>query len=380
MRNRNKIALQFFALWTVSVLSFLVLNNNSDQSIIQKAFSNTKNDIIEKEELVIKKSYLPDYVRGIYLTAYSAGSDEFRAHILEKIKDSRINTVVIDIKDYSGYILYDSQIEVVQNIKAKHNRIPELNKVLQEFHDLDIYVIARQTVFQDPALASSRPDLAIKTHNNNTWYDSSGLAWVDPAQREVWDYNLAIAKEAIALGFDEINFDYMRYPSDGNIRNIKYNIPADETKVSMLDKFFAFLSDELTGLAPISIDTFGLVMDHTDDDYDLGIGQRLDRVALYFDYVSPMMYPSHYPLNYLGFANSAEHPGAVISYGLNISSSTMANKRATIRPWLQAFNIGAIYDGAKIDAQAEATEAADTTSGWLLWNARNYYPDFIFKK
>jgi len=180
------------------------------------------------------------------------------------------------------------------------------------------------------------------------------------------------------LGFDEINFDYMRYPSDGSIGNIKYNIPDGETKASMLDKFFTFLSDNLTGLAPISIDTFGLVMDHTDDDYDLGIGQRLDRASLYFDYVSPMMYPSHYPLTYLGFTNSAEHPGAVISYGLDISSSTMANKRATVRPWIQAFNIGAIYDGPMIDAQVLAVENASTTSGWLLWNARNYYPDFIF--
>ena len=376
MFKKNKAAIYYFILLIVVILSFSLISKNSESCLIKQTFFAKQAEPIE--DVFIKKSYLPDYVKGIYLTAHSAGDDEFRAHIIDKIKDSRINTVIIDIKDYSGYILYDSQIPAVQNIKAKNNRIPDLKKVLDEFHDLDIYVIARQTVFQDPALARMRPDLAVQTYAGNTWYDNAGLAWVDPAEEEVWEYNLAIAKEAIELGFDEINFDYMRYPSDGNVGNINYNIPEGETRVSMLDKFFKYLSDNLTGLAPISIDTFGLVLDHTDDEYDLNIGQRLDRVALYFDYVCPMMYPSHYPLNYLGFTNSAEHPGAVITYGLDISSSTMAGKRATLRPWLQAFNIGAIYDGPKIDAQAGATQKAKTTSGWLLWNARNYYPDFIF--
>lgn len=374
MFKNNKNARHLLILWTVSALSFLTL----DKSSIYPVFSPEPK--IPLEIIEIKKSYLPDYVRGIYLTASTAGSEELRKQLLTKIKDSRINTVVIDIKDYSGYILYDSQLPAVQNARAINNRMPHLAKILDEFHQLEVYVIARQTVFQDPVLAKSRPELAIKTKDGKTWYDKSGLAWLDPAQTEVWHYNLAIAKEAITLGFDEINFDYMRYPSDGNINNINYNIPTGETKVSMLEKFFAFLSNNLTGLAPISIDTFGLVLDHTDDDYDLGIGQRLDRIALYFDYVCPMMYPSHYPLTYLGFSNSAEHPGEVISYGLDISSSTMSGQRATLRPWLQAFNIGAIYDQTKINAQAQATEEASTTSGWLLWNARNYYPNYIFEK
>lgn len=370
MLYKNKSALYLLIIWLVFVISFLILTTDFDIK--------TQSTNIPPKEKITKKSYLPDYVKGIYLTAYSAGNDEFRSHILEQMKDSRINTVVIDIKDYSGYILYDSQIEEVQNIEAKHNRIHNTENVIKEFHDQGIYVIARQTVFQDPALAKNRPDLAIKTKNGNTWYDSSGLAWVDPAKTEVWDYNLKIAKEAISLGFDEINFDYMRYPSDGSIGNISYNIPEGETRVSMLDKFFKYLSDNLTGLAPISIDTFGLVMDHTDDDYDLGIGQRLDRVVEYFDYVCPMMYPSHYPLTYLGFSNSAEHPYDVIAYGLEISSSTSRSSRATIRPWMQAFNLRAVYDETRVNDQARAAEESDTTSGWLLWNARNYYPDFIF--
>lgn len=374
MFRKDEPAFYILILWLAFVASFLALNTDFEYD-----YKTNFTDETEELQSQEKKSYLPEYVRGIYLTAYSAGNDEFRHSIIDKMKNGRINTVVIDIKDYSGYILYDSQIPEVQNIEAEHNRIHNAKKVIEEFHDANIYTIARQTVFQDPALAKNRPDLAIQTKAGNTWYDKSGLAWVDPAKQEVWEYNLAIAKEAIALGFDEINFDYMRYPSDGSIGNISYNIPEGETRVTMLDKFFKYLSDNLSGLVPISIDTFGLVMDHTDDDYDLGIGQRLDRVVHYFDYVSPMMYPSHYPLNYLGFTNSAEHPYDVIAYGLEISSSTSRSSRATIRPWVQAFNIRAVYDKAKIDAQAEAVESIDTTSGWLLWNARNYYPDYIFE-
>ena len=125
---------------------------------------------------------------------------------------------------------------------------------------------------------------------------------------------------------------------------------------------------------------FGLVMDHTDDNYDLNIGQRLLEAADYFDYVYPMMYASHYPENYLGLDNAAAYPGTVIEYGLRISAPALTDKRAKIRPWLQAFNLGATYDANKINAQITVTENATTTAGWALWSARNYYPDYIFKK
>lgn len=332
----------------------------------------------EKAEVKKKGVAKPEIIRGLYLTAYSAGNTAYRQDLLAKMKNSRINSVVIDIKDYSGYILYNSSLPQVQEIKASKNRIPEIEKIIQEFHDLGIYVIARQTVFQDPVLAKSRPDLAFLNKNGGIWYDHKGLAWTDPAKQEVWEYNLAIAKEAVALGFDEINFDYMRYPSDGNMANLNYNLPAGISKSQMLNEFFSYLSDNLSDKTIISIDTFGLVLDNAKNGYDLNIGQVLTELSDHFDYVCPMMYPSHYPLNYLGFANSAEHPGPVIAHGLKISKEAMENKRAKLRPWLQAFNLGAVYDSVKIEAQIKAVEDDPDTDGWLLWNARNYYPNYIF--
>lgn len=319
----------------------------------------------------------PAYVRGIYLTASSAGNNDYRQKLITNLKKGYINSVVIDIKDYSGYILYDTQLSVVKEINGQKSKM-DVRQVIDDFHEADIYVIARQTVFQDPILAESRPALALHDKNGDIWYDNKKLAWLDPNNKQVWEYNLQIAKEAVSLGFDEINFDYMRYPSDGPMSTLDYQLANDQTKYETMKNFYQYLSQNLSGLTNISIDMFGLVMDNTDDNYDLNIGQRLIDALDYFDEIAPMMYASHYPKNYLGYNNSAEHPGAVLTHGLSIASTTTANRRAKIRPWLQAFSIGAVYDQAKIKEQIQTVESASSTSGWLFWNARNVYADYMF--
>lgn len=319
----------------------------------------------------------PDYVRGIYLTASSAGRDEYRQNIIKQMRRGYINSVVIDIKDYSGYVLYDSQVAEVNKIKGKKIRL-DAKKVINDFHQAGIYVIARQTVFQDPVLAEARPELAFHRNDGQIWRDNKGLAWLDPNNEKVWEYNLAIAKEVVLLGFDEINFDYMRYPSDGPMASLDYNLAPEQQKYEVMKNFYKYLSKNLSGQTPISIDMFGLVMDNVKDNYDLNIGQRLIDALDYFDDICPMMYASHYPKTYLGFDNSAEHPGEVVAHGLKIAQATTSNRRAKIRPWLQAFSLGAVYDQEKIKAQIRAVEAATSTSGWLFWNARNVYADYIF--
>lgn len=360
-------------------LAFMIGNNFSlvkieepDQQTNTLATSSTLETPAKK--LHQKK---PAYVRGIYLTASSAGNNDYRQKLITNLKKGYINSVVIDIKDYSGYILYDTQLSVVKEINGQKSKM-DVRQVIDDFHEADIYVIARQTVFQDPILAESRPALALHDKNGNIWYDNKKLAWLDPNNKQVWEYNLQIAKEAVSLGFDEINFDYMRYPSDGPMSTLDYQLANDQTKYETMKNFYQYLSQNLSGLTNISIDMFGLVMDNTDDNYDLNIGQRLIDALDYFDEIAPMMYASHYPKNYLGYNNSAEHPGAVLAHGLSIASTTTANRRAKIRPWLQAFSIGAVYDQAKIKEQIQAVESASSTSGWLFWNARNVYADYMF--
>jgi len=308
-------------------------------------------------------------VKGIYITAYSAGSPKKVDSIIDLINKTELNAVVIDIKDYSGLVLYDSNMLLVNELDTEDDRIGDVEALIQKFHDNDIYVIARQTVFQDPILARKKPEWAIKAKYGGLWRDNKGLAWVDPTQQSVWRYNVAIAKEAIRLGFDEINFDYVRFPSDGNMSQVVYT-NGDQSRAEVMGDFFAFLDQELSHeKAWISIDMFGFVMERHDG---ISIGQRLEDAVDHIDYISPMMYPSHYPSGHLNLANPAANPGLVIENGMKKGAPYFENTRAEVRPWIQAFNIGANYGAVNIRAQIDMVEKY-TDGGWLMWNASNRY-------
>jgi hypothetical protein len=312
-------------------------------------------------------------VKGLYLTAYSAGSSKKLGEIIDLINRTELNAVIIDIKDYSGLVLYDTKVPLATSLRLKDNRYPDLAKTIRRLHDNDIYVIARQTIFQDPVLAEKMPAWAIKNSGGGIWRDHKGLAWVDPSKKEVWDYNLAIAKEAVDFGFDEINFDYIRFPSDGNMKTAVYSSLSTSTKkYEVMAKFYKYLTSKLAN-EPVwlSFDMFGFVMEKKGED-DMNIGQRLDDALQVADYICPMMYPSHYPPGHLGLSNPAAFPALVFEHGLTLGAPRFVGKKAELRPWIQAFDMGAIYDAAKIRAQIDEIEKF-TTAGWLLWNASNRY-------
>lgn len=309
-------------------------------------------------------------VKGIYLTAYSAGNAKKMEQIIDLINKTELNAVVIDIKDYSGKVLYDSNLLWVEEFGAEYNQLGDLKALLKKLHENNIYTIARQTVFQDPLLANKKPEWAIKSKNGGLWRDNKGLSWVDPTRVEVWNYNVAIAKEVIRLGFDEINFDYVRFPSDGNMSLVVYNI-GDESRQEVMHRFYSYLRHKLDREPSwISLDMFGYVMERTDD---MRIGQRLVDAVDSADFICPMMYPSHYAWNSLGHDNPAEIAGRIIENGMKKGLPTFEGKRAKVRPWLQAFDMGAIYsDGIRIREQIDMVEKY-SDAGWLLWNASNRY-------
>jgi hypothetical protein len=311
--------------------------------------------------------------KGIYLTAYTAGMKQRRQELVDLVKRTELNSMVIDLKDYSGKIFFPANVGLAKEIGSIEVRIPDLADWLKELKKEGIYTIARIVVFQDPYLAVKRPDIALKSKSGGIWHDRKGLSWVDPTQKLVWDYNLDLAKEAITLGFDEINFDYIRFPSDGDIKQIVYanlDNATMEGKSKTMAKFYQYLKQSLSFYPVLtSADLFGMVLWRDDG---LNIGQRLADAAPNFDYICPMVYPSHYPPQFQGFANPAEHPYEVVYQSLIRAEKDLKNTKTKLRPWLQDFDLGAKYTGEMIKLQKKASYDSKSF-GWLLWNASNRY-------
>jgi len=327
----------------------------------------------------------PFYAKGLYVTSRTAANHRLD-EIADLIKNTELNAVVIDIKDVVGRIPFDTDNEIINKIGSEKILIKDMKGLIRKLHNEGIYTIARIAVFEDNYLPRERTDLALKRVGGGLWQDNNGLTWLDPASQEVWDYNIEIAKEAIKVGFDEINLDYIRFPSDGNTENIIYPFWDYKTlKKEIIRQFFEYFSRRIRPLdVPISADLFGLTLTSTND---LGIGQWLEYALPYFDYVCPMVYPSHYPTGFLGFENPAAHPYEVIYDGLIIGSKRIASlsvsnpnlKLAKIRPWLQDFDMGANYDARMIELQKKAVYNGGGF-GWVLWNPKNIYTEEGLKR
>lgn len=349
----------------------------------------------------------PEPLKAVYMTSWVAGTPDFRESILGLIAETEINAVVIDIKDDTGRISFEVKDEELREIGSWEERIPDARELVQRLHDMDVYVIGRISVFQDPFYTKSHPEISVRRASDGAvWKDFKGLSFIDPAAREYHDYIVNIAREAYGLGFDEINFDYVRFPSDGNMRDISFPVSGTRPKPEVVEDFFAYLHRELrtddgdfieAGSAKrmaISADLFGMTTTNTDD---LNIGQVLERTLPYFDYVAPMVYPSHYPAGWNGWAKPATLPYEVVKYGMDsavertrVLADTAASSTlpltttraprelvlhvspAQLRPWLQDFDLGAIYTADMVRAQMQATYDVGLTS-WSLWDAGNTY-------
>lgn len=335
----------------------------------------------------------PAIVKAVYFTGWSAGLKRRVDYLVDLHKTTAVNAVVIDIKDYSGNISYSISSPEARQYGAVRVMFHDIDGLVNRLHHEGIYVIARLTVFQDPVLAEARPDLAVhrvsklpkEKHGpltaNSLWRDHKGLAWIDPASRPAWEYVVAIARDTLAHGADEVNFDYVRFPSDGDLNDMYFPHWDGKTpKHEVIGQFFAYLRKQLAG-ARISADLFGLATVNHDD---LGIGQVIEDAYATFDAVCPMVYPSHYARKFLGFPNPADHPYEVVNYSLKEARSRLEDfshpkpapvNAARLRPWIQDFNLGARYDAAMVKAEIKAVEDAlgDRFSGYMVWAPSNVY-------
>ena len=323
---------------------------------------------------------LPSEVRGVYITASTASSFNNFTALLAKVKAKGANTIVLDVKASGGALAFEPTSSALKAEAPVKILIADLDRLVASVHDNGFYLIARFPVFEDPAFAGKNPTLALHQTGGGLWHDAHGLAWLDPSAQAAWKYTADIAKELYARGFDEVQFDYVRFATDGSTSKIVYPSydPKRENMRSVIGRFFAYMDNELRGAGiPISVDVFGFTTWHQTD---LGIGQWYADALSHFDFVSAMVYPSHYPAGTLHFKNPAEHPYEIVVDSLKkggevvtrLSADPTHPHLATQRPWIQAFNMGAVYTPAMITAQIKAARDAGS-SGFLLWNAANNY-------
>jgi hypothetical protein len=312
--------------------------------------------------------------KALYLTVYGIGSKALRGGALALARDGQINALVIDLKGDRGFIPYPSAVLLAQKGGARSiTTIRDLKALATELHQAGIYAIARIVVFKDNPLATSRPDLAVKRADGSLFRDREGLAWVDPFQAEVRNYNIDIAVEAARAGFDEIQFDYVRFPDVSQKLRFAQS-PTEEMRVQAIDRF---LAEARTRLIPynvfLSVDIFGYVCWNTND---TGIGQHLEHMVKLVDYLSPMVYPSGYKYGIPGCQQPVSHPYEIVHDTLENARRRANISSKRFRPWLQAFKDYAFdrraFGPSEIAEQIRATDDFGS-DGWMLWNPHNRY-------
>lgn len=339
----------------------------------------------------------PAAVRGIYMTSCIASMPTLRENLAKLVDETELNAIVLDVKSYDGRITFDAKADVLQPAEGGGCFVRDMQDFIDSLHARGIYVIARLATFQDAFMVKEHPEWAVKTRTSTStvWRDRKGIPWIDASAKPYWEYMATLAREAHSIGVDEIQFDYIRFPSDGNMKDIYFPWSGDRAKSQVMKDFFTFLHDELKpeGIA-ISADLFGMTTTNTDD---LNIGQVLEYALPNFDFISPMVYPSHYPNNFYNLGDPNKNVYQVVKISMDkavgravatttlvafpdarIGTSTPAiyskapSDAKKLRPWLQDNNYPVPYTAEMVRAQIQATYDSGLDS-WLLWNASNRY-------
>lgn len=359
----------------------------------------TSSDMLPSEQLPPEKPKVahiptPEPVKAIYMSQCVVGTPSFREELVELIDTTELNAVIIDIRDYTGGIAFPTNHPLLKDMVSDQCGAQDMKAFIEHLHEKNIYVIGRITVFQNPLYTKMYPDQAVQSKKGGVWKDHKGLAFVDVGATQYWETVVALAEESYAIGFDEINFDYIRYPSDGNMADADY-IRKGKNKQEMLEDFFKYLNDELPPEIVTSADLFGMVTTNYDD---LNIGQVLERALPYFDYIGPMVYPSHYPKGFNGWHNVNAVPYELMKFVMasavertvatttqiaslaytRIGTSTPAvyskpvYDKKKMRAWLQDFDYPVEYTPAMVEAQIRANAELGLHS-YMVWDPANKY-------
>lgn len=361
------VKITFLTVIASLVIGIYVYQSNSDEPVKEK--------IAELPSVKLVKK--PEFVRGVHLTAWVAGSKKARERIWDILNETELNTVVIAIKEYEGDV-YIPGVPLAEKYKLFVNAIPDIKEYLADLKKKGIYTIARIVVFKDNNLPRKKPEWAVKRADGSIWLDRRKNAWVDPYNKEVWEYNFSISSQAIALGFDEIQFDYIRFPSDGDTKQCRYSYSQHNSSFSAraIAQFLQEASKKLKPLGcNISIDIFGLT---PSVEHDMGIGQKITPMTEWMDYVSPMVYPSHYAKGEYGIPDPNREPYRVVHKTISDAKKRLGEKYVRLRPYLQDFSLGYKYGPKEVRAQIMACEDLGIKE-WLLWNPNCHYTKAALK-
>lgn len=326
---------------------------------------------------------IPVKVKGIYVTAPVAGSYLLDG-LVKLTEEKEINAMVIDIKDDHGKITYRMNSPKAMELGATSNVIPNLETLVQSLKEKNIYLIARIVAFKDPFLAEQRKDLAIKNPDGTLFRDNNGEGWVNPYKQEVWDYLVEVASEAAAVGFDEIQFDYIRFSTGKGMANVDFGKEAEtKSKEDIIIEFTQYAYDKLKPLGVfVSADVYGTIISSS---VDAGlVGQNYVEMAKHLDYICPMIYPSHFGEGNYGIKYPDQEPYNIISKVMKASKAKLdqlpeGEHRAIVRPWLQDFTATWIkhyiqYGGTELREQIKGVYDSGYDE-WLLWNAACVYSE-----
>ncbi|SJZ42955.1 hypothetical protein SAMN02745174_00475 [Cetobacterium ceti] len=321
-------------------------------------------------------------VKGIYLNIYTMGSERKLNKLIKLANTSEINAFVIDVKDDNGTLLWKMPGMEKYNPRAnKYNPIKDIEPIMKKLKENNIYTIARIVSFKDPNYAKSNPDKAIiKKETGKPFTNSDGIIWVSPHDRNLWAYNIAVAEQAAKVGFNEVQFDYVRFPASNGGKLDKfldYRNVANESKPETIQKYLKYARKKLSPLGVyISADTYGQIGTFSDD---MGLGQYWEAMSSVVDYMCPMQYPSHYGQGAYGIKVPDANPYKTIYYSTrdSINRNENIDHPAIVRPWIQAFTAtwvkGHINYGPKqIQEQVKAMKDLGVNE-YLLWSPSNNY-------
>jgi len=324
-------------------------------------------------EVVLK----PFVAKAAYLTYFGFNDLRIRSRVLDLTARTELNAVVVDVKGDRGWVLYSTRVPLALEVGAQGPAtIKDFDLIMAQLKARGVYTIARIVTFKDNVLARHRPEWAIlDTRTGKPWIDRENLAWVDPFHEEVWDYNIALAREAVARGFDEVQFDYVRFPTDGKLGLARYARP--NTKATRLPTIASFLERARRRIGPtgafVAVDVFGYT---AFNENDTDIGQRIEELTPHLDYICPMVYPSGYQLGIPGYRNPVANAYMVVHESVRLIRKRSTHTVVRVRPWLQDFRDYAfdhrIFGVTEVRDQIRGADEAGAT-GWMLWNPRNDY-------